>query len=148
MKVNIKYSSKDASIPKKKISSDFCYDVFAISIKDLGDGRIEYGFNIALQKDHSELKEGYRYSFKLLPRSSIHETGLILSNCEGVIDQGFTGDMKAVFYNIIPTLPNYEIGDRIAQIYVAITKDLEFTEVEELVKTERGENGYGHTGNK
>lgn len=148
MKVDlVLLKGKDSTIPYKTYDSDFCYDVVATWIKDHGDGRIEYGLGIALQIDKSEFKEGYRYGFKLKTRSSVHKTGLILSNGSGMIDQCYTGEFKAVFYNIITSLPNYKVGDRIGQICISCTKVIEFNIVDKLIETERNDNGYGHTGN-
>lgn len=41
---------------------------------------------------------------------------------------------------------SYEIGDRVAQIIIMPYPQIEFEEVEELSKTERGTGGYGSTG--
>ena len=38
-----RFSSK-AKFPHKTHSDDFCHDIFATSVEDLGDGRIKYGF--------------------------------------------------------------------------------------------------------
>ena len=43
-------------------------------------------------------------------------------------------------------LSDYEIGDRIGQLIILPYPTIEFEESEELSKTERGANGYGHTG--
>lgn len=147
MKVDlVLLKGKDSTIPYKTYESDFCYDVVATSIKDYGDGRIEYGLGIAMQLDKSEFKDGYRYAFDLRTRGSVHNTGLILSNCIGTIDQCYTGEAKAVFYNIIPKLPNYKVGDKIGQICITCTKVIEFNVVDKLTETERNDNGYGSTG--
>ena len=41
----------------------------------------------------------------------------------------------------------YKVGDRIAQIIIIPYPQIEFEEVEELSNTERGEGGFGSTGN-
>lgn len=43
--------------------------------------------------------------------------------------------------------PPYKVGDRVAQICILPYPTIEFEEVEELSKTDRGEGCYGHTGN-
>ena len=80
------------------------------------------------------------------PRSSICKTGMILSNSIGTIDYGYRGEITAVFYHVIPSLPIYKVGDRIAQIHIDITAKLDFVEVDELSQTERSDGGYGSTG--
>jgi len=144
MKINIKKLTQDSKIPHKAHSSDACYDVVATSKRDLGDGRIEYGLGISLQP--AELEQGVQFDFR--PRSSIHKTGMILSNCIGTGDEGYTGEYKAVFYKILPHLPDYEVGDRIVQMQVTKPVQVEFEEVEDLRETERGDGGYGSSGVK
>jgi dUTP pyrophosphatase len=85
-------------------------------------------------------------SIDFRPRSSVWQTGMVLSNCEGTIDELYTGEVSAVFYHIMPNMPKYEVGDRIGQIKIGVTFPIEFVEVEELDKTARGEGGYGSTG--
>lgn len=141
MIVKFKKIHPQAKLPYKKHDSDACYDVYCTSIKDLGDGRIEYGLGFALG-----LPE--RTQLDLRPRSSIHKTGLLLSNSIGTGDEAYTGEYKAVFYNVLPQLPNYEVGDRILQIQIPGYRHLEFVEVESLDETERGDGGFGSTGMK
>ena len=148
MIVKFKKLHPDAVIPFKTYERDFCYDVVATSKKDLGDGRIEYGLGFALQFKDVYNEDGVIYSFDFRARSSIHKTGLILSNCIGTGDESYTGEYKAVFYHVIPTLPAYEVGDKILQMHVNITEKLTFELVEELEKTDRGSNGYGSTDKK
>jgi len=152
MEVKIKFLNDKAKMPYKKHSNDLGLDCYATSIKDLGDGRIEYGLGIALQID-DEMKGFIEtfdrlVGFEIVPRSSIHKTGLLLSNSVGQIDMDYSGEIKAVFYNIIKELPNYEIGDRICQLKVTTHEPIKFVEVDELEDTERGNGGYGSTGLK
>lgn len=148
MIVKFKKLHPDAVNPFKTYARDFCYDVVATSKKDLGDGRVEYGLGFALQFKDVCNEDGVIYSFDFRARSSIHKTGLILSNCIGTGDESYTGEYKAVFYHVIPTLPAYEVGDKILQMHVNITEKLTFELVEELEKTDRGSNGYGSTDKK
>lgn len=83
----------------------------------------------------------------LFPRSSIFQKkGLRMTNSVGVIDSGYRGEIKAVFeyYSLENT---YRIGDRFAQLVVVPIPFMEVEVVDELSETERGEGGYGSTGN-
>lgn len=142
MKVKVKLQ-EGAKLPKKAHPKDACYDIYATSMNDLGDGRIEYGLGIHLQPE--SLGQGVQ--FDLRARSSIHKTGMILSNCIGTGDENYTGEYKAVFYNIIPNLPNYKVGDRILQMQVTQSISIEFDIVDSFEDTERGQNSFGSTGN-
>lgn len=140
MKVIFEKVNTLAKTPKRKHSTDACYDIIATSMEDLGDGRIKYKAGLAF-----EIPEGYQLDLR--SRSSIHETGLILSNGIGTGDEGYTGEYAAVFYNMIPTLPNYKVGDRILQIQIKKREDVtEWEEGKVCKDTERGDGGFGSTG--
>lgn len=139
MTVKVKILNKDAKVPNRALENDACYDVVATSKKDLGDGRIQYGLGFAL-----EIPENTQADFRA--RSSIHKTGLILSNSIGTIDEGYRGEIGAVFYHVIPTLPPYEVGDRILQMQIRSREDVVFEIVDELSETQRGDGGFGSTG--
>lgn len=126
-------------LPHKAHDSDACYDAIATSKIEYGDGRIEYGLGFSLELPPNT-------QLDLRARSSIHKTGLILSNGIGTGDEGYTGEYKVVFYHIIPTLKPYEIGDRVAQIQLKSRQDMDLIVTSELSETVRGTNGYGSTG--
>lgn len=139
MIVKIKFLNSNAKTPKRALENDACYDVVATSKKVLGDGRIQYGIGFAL-----EIPENTQADFRA--RSSIHKTGLILSNSIGTIDAGYRGEIGAVFYHVIPSLPEYEVGDRILQMQLRTREDVEFVEIDRLSETDRGIGGFGSTG--
>lgn len=170
MKVKIKRLHPDAAIPAKAHPSDFCYDVTAVSEEQIAPNVWKYGLGIALQIERGNepiLKDCFRgiygffteanTTFNLIksplnlsvdfrPRSSVWKTGMVLSNCEGTIDENYTGEISAVFYHVLPHMPRYKVGDRIGQIKIGITLPIEFEEVEGLNDTDRGSSGYGSTG--
>ena len=137
--IKIKLLHSNAQVPKKVIDTDACYDVVAVSKEDFGDGRIHYGLGFAL-----EIPENTQLDLR--SRSSIHKTGLILSNCIGTGDEEYRGEYQAFFYHVIPTLPPYEVGDRILQIQLKTREDVIFKITEELSETKRGKEGFGSTG--
>jgi len=88
-----------------------------------------------------------RFVGLVFPRSSIRNTELTLSNCVGVIDSGYRGELQATFNksNGLDSI-SYNIGDRVCQILIIPYPPIEFVEVDELSNTERGEGGFGSTG--
>lgn len=82
----------------------------------------------------------------LAARSSLHKKGLILSNGIGVIDAGYTGEIKVPLKNLSAGNANVECGERIAQLIVLPCVLPEFVKVSDLAETERGEGGFGSTG--
>lgn len=160
MKVKVKKISEGAVLPYKKYMPDFCYDVVATSCEEVAPNIYKYGLGLAFQiergieriTDIGKIEEWYAHCSRLnlsldfRPRSSVWQTGMVLSNCTGTIDELYTGEVSAVFYHIMPNMPKYEVGDRIGQIKIGVTFPIEFIEVEELDKTARGDGGYGSTG--
>jgi dUTP pyrophosphatase len=138
-KVKLRLLYNESIIPKKSHNTDACYDVVATSKTIYGDGRIQYGLGFSL-----ELPENTQLDIR--SRSSIHKTGLILSNGIGTGDEGYTGEYSVIFYHVIKSLQPYEIGDRVAQIQLKSREDIEFILVDELIKTERNDGGFGSTG--
>ena len=140
MKVKIKLLNELAVMPTKAHATDAGFDLTATS-KILDEyGRIVYGTGIAL-----EIPEGY--VGLVFPRSSIAKYGVALSNCVGVIDAGYRGEVMAKFRPLLgfgeTILPSYKIGEKIAQLIIMPIPNIELEQSEELSDSERGANGYG-----
>ena len=137
MKVRIKKLSENAVIPTYAKDGDAGMDLVITSIitKNLGD--VTYGFGIAL-----EIPNGF--VGLVFPRSSIRKYDLALTNCVGVIDSGYRGEIQATFKR--SGLYEYAVGDRGAQIIIIPHPPIEFEEADELSDTERGDGGFGSTG--
>ena len=96
---------------------------------------------------HIALPEGYEAQVR--PRSGLAlKHGLTVLNAPGTIDADYRGEIGVVLINL--SLEDFTIndGERIAQLVVARYEQVEFSLVETLDETERGEGGYGHTGVK
>lgn len=159
MKVKFKKYDKDARIPEKAYAKDFCYDVYAVSEEEIAPNVWKYGlgFGLQIERDIELLEDNaikyldlksspINLSIDIRPRSSVWKTGMVLSNCEGTGDEGYTNAYSAVFYHIMPNMPRYRVGDKIAQLKIGITFPIKFVEVEEFDETERGMRGYGSSG--
>jgi len=101
---------------------------------------VSYGFGIAM-----EIPKGY--VGLVFPRSSVRNQDLILSNCVGVIDSGYRGELQATFKKTqgLDSI-KYKVGERGAQIIILPYPTIYMTEVPELSDTERGSGGFGSTG--
>jgi dUTPase len=73
---------------------------------------------------------------------------MVLSNCEPTIDEGYTGEVSAVFYHVLEDMPIYEVGKKVLQMKIGVTFDIDFDEVDfkEFKPTDRASNGYGSSG--
>lgn len=149
MKVRIKKTHPEAVIPYKTHDEDFCYDCVAISEEEVAPNVWKYGLGLAFQierPEHLQHLPDLVFSIDARPRSSVWKTGMILSNCEGTIDELYRGEVSAVFYHVMPNMPRYKVGDRVCQIKLGWTEKVEFVEVDELDDTSRGDGAYGSTG--
>lgn len=143
MNVKIKLLNDKAVIPYKKHGRDFCYDCVATSCVEVAPNTYEYGLGIALQMDGTE---ECIPCIDLRAKGGIWKTGMILSNGCGTVDEPYTGEITAVFYHLMPNMPKYEVGDKVCQIRVSFTEEMQFEVVSELEKTERGDGKHGSTG--
>jgi dUTP pyrophosphatase len=142
MKVKVKKLHADAVAPKFGKPGDAGADLVATSVDASSrEGQIVYGTGLAV-----EIPEGM--VGLVFPRSSVRNYDLVLSNCVGVIDSGYRGEIMATFNLKNPWSPDlvYKIGDRIAQLIIMPVPLVEFMVVDELSETERGTGGHGSTG--
>lgn len=141
MEVKIKLLSDKAKLPVKGTPDSAGYDLTAASVFwDRSNNIVSYGFGIAF-----EIPKGY--VGLIFPRSSVYKKNLDMSNCVGVIDSDYRGEISAKFRLLNPNLDNvYISGERIAQIVFIKHDDVDFKVSEELSETIRGAGGYGHTG--
>lgn len=149
MKVKVKKLNENAVIPFKTYEKDFCYDVVAVSEEEVAPNVWKYGIGLAFQIDRGDTFfaiSDAKISIDFRPRSSVWKTGMVLSNCEGTIDELYTGEVFAVFYHVFPNMERYKVGQRIGQIKIGTTMPIEFVVVDELDETERNSGSYGSTG--
>ena len=142
MEVKIKKLKPNAVIPTYAKDGDAGMDLVATSIISDTPEQITYGMGIAL-----EIPKGF--VGLIFPRSSVRKTRLMLSNCVGVVDSGYRGELQATFNKVnydSVSENDYKVGDRIAQIMIIPHPTIEFEEADELSDTERGEGGFGSTG--
>lgn len=161
MKVKFKKIRENAQLPIKIHDDDLCYDVYACDCEEVAPNVYKYPLGFALQIDDSEnfgLQEWNRgvgfmpimdkliLSIDFRPRSSIWKTGMVLCNSCGTVDRGYTGEICAYFYHVMPNMPKYGPRDRVAQMKIGFTVPIDFVEVEGLDETDRGDGGFGSTG--
>ena len=163
IKVKLKKLSNSAWLPEKGKKGDFCYDVWAVSEEEIHPNVWRYGLGFKYEIERgdfpyvSSYQKRFAYADDLLrhfdisidfrPRSSICDTGMVLTNSEGTLDEFYRGEAKANFYHVMTYLPRYKVGEKIGQIKIGIAPKVEFEFVDEIDEnTERGEGGFGSTG--
>ena len=146
MKVNIQLREKGAKIPQKAHPEDFGYDCYVTSEEQIAPNLWKYGLGFSLEL----IRDTYtpqNVCFDLRARSSCYKHGMILTNGVGTIDELYRGEVCAVFYHFDTTKERYEVGDKICQIALHLAPSIDFKEVSALSATERGEGGFGSSGN-
>lgn len=76
------------------------------------------------------------------------KSGIRLSNCTGILDSDYRGNLMVKLHNDSDTAFRIEMGERVLQVQVKKAPQNTFYEVLELDSTERGEGGFGSTGVK
>ena len=139
IKLKIKKLNDRAKIPSYAKQGDAGIDLVATTTLSTGYF-IEYGTDLAI-----EIPEGYvGYIF---PRSSISKTDHYLRNSVGVIDSGYRGEIKIRMSIPVLGSKQYKNGDKIAQLIIMKLPWVQIEEAKELSETDRGEGGFGSTGN-
>ena len=83
------------------------------------------------------------------PRSGLAaKKGITVLNAPGTIDADYRGEIGVILVNLSNEAFTIENGERIAQLIIAKHERAEWTKVEELSVTSRGEGGFGSTGTK
>jgi dUTP pyrophosphatase len=138
--VKVKKLVPEAVVPSYSKVGDAGMDLTITKEIENTSFSVSYGFGIAM-----EIPKGY--VGLVFPRSSVRNQELILSNCVGVIDSGYRGELQATFKktNGLDSM-KYKVGERGAQIIILPYPTIYMTEVPELSDTERGTGGFGSTG--
>ena len=138
--VKVKKLDPNAVIPSYSKVGDAGMDLTITKEIENTSFSVSYGFGIAM-----EIPQGY--VGLVFPRSSVRNQELILSNCVGVIDSGYRGELQATFKKTqgLDSI-KYKVGERGAQIIILPYPTIYMTEVPELSDTERGSGGFGSTG--
>lgn len=144
-KIPYKKLRQNAKAPARAHSDDAGWDLSVSTIKPHDDGRFfTYGCGLAFDFSGVGFADARA-------RSSCWKHGLVLSNGSGVIDAGYRGEVMAVFLSVSKDAPIYNYGERFMQLLfpkLALGDDVEFVEVEELNSSDRGDCGYGSSGDK
>mgnify|MGYP000166995438 CR=1 FL=1 len=138
MKINFMKTHPDAVIPSRGSAGAAGFDLVAVSLKRAADLYI-YDIGIAM-----EIPAGYFAA--IFPRSSIFFTGLELTNCVGVIDSDYRGEILVGLQNSGDADYVIQPADRIAQLMVVPVVQAQVKMVDQLDETQRGAGGFFSTG--
>lgn len=89
---------------------------------------------------------GASFVLNIHVRSSVGLRGLMLANCTGIVDPDYRGELFACLWNRTDTNIEIKHGQRIVQGVMLAFNQAIVTEVDEIKDTERGDGGFGSTG--
>lgn len=139
--IQIKLLTNEALVPKKQHELDIGYDLASVENTTL------------LSKQVTLVRTGLTISLPagvagfVLPRSGLatkHQITLI--NSPGLIDPGYTGEILIPLINHSDVNYNISKQERVAQLVLVNSDNVEFDVVDELNVTERSSDGFGSTG--
>lgn len=149
MIVKVKKTDENTKLPKQATEGDFCYDVWAVSEEEIAPNVWRYGLGFKYEIIREDLNPDFNISLDLRPRSSIWKTGMVLANSTCTCDEFYRGEVKAIFYHVMPDMPRYKVGDKILQAKIGISPKAYFVFVDNINEdTERGVGGFGSSGIK
>lgn len=93
-----------------------------------------------------ELPKGYEAQIR--PRSGLAaKHGITVLNSPGTIDADYRGEIMVLLINLSNEYFSIKPGMRIAQMIIARHEQANFLDFDVLSETERGDGGFGHSGN-
>lgn len=92
-----------------------------------------------------EIPDGFEAQIR--PRSGqALRRGLTVVNAPGTVDADYRGELRVLLVNLGDQTVTVERGERVAQMVVAPVTRADFTEVDALNPSPRGDGGFGSTG--
>lgn len=147
MELKVKKLLPDAQLPVYGSDGAACFDLHAYMPDDPGQ-RVAGGQPLQIPTGLAfEIPEGF--GMLIFSRSGHgFKSDVRLANCVGVIDHDYKGEVMVKLTNDGPEHCAIQVkhGDRVAQAALFAMPKVTFVEVDELTPTERGENGFGSTG--
>ena len=94
-----------------------------------------------------EVPEGYEAQIR--PRSGLAiDKGITIINSPGTIDADYRGEVCILLINLSDEKFIIQDGERICQMIIARHERVEWISTDNLLETNRGTGGFGHTGKK
>lgn len=135
--MKFKLLTPTAKAPSKGTDGSAGYDLYVDEVEHWQHSEmVKYGVSVEIPKGYVGL---------IIERSSLHHTGIKISNTIGVIDSDYRGELMTPI-----SRPSFNMGvdqgDRITQLVVlpCLTTPVEI--VDDLPTTTRGDKGFGSTG--
>jgi dUTP pyrophosphatase len=87
------------------------------------------------------------YEAQIRPRSGLAmKQGITCLNSPGTIDADYRGEIKIILINLSSEIQSVQHGDRIAQMIIQKTEQIQWQLSDEITETVRNAGGFGSTG--
>lgn len=141
MQVNFLRLDKELPVPRNAHIGDAAVDLHSRVNLTLQPGErsaVPTGIAVSIPEGFAGL---------VLPRSGhANRHGIGVVNGPGLIDSGYRGEISVLLINHGHDEVSFARGDRIAQLAIVPVPSVEWTEVDSLDDTERGDGGFGSSG--
>ena len=137
--IQVKLLNPEAKLPTKTNPTDAGFDLYSTVDADILPGQrklLPTGVSMAIPSG---------YYGRIADRSG-NAFSLGLHVLAGVIDTGYSGELKVLLVNLSDVPIEIKRGHRIAQIIITAISNLPFEQVQELDTTDRGASGFGSSG--
>jgi dUTP pyrophosphatase len=143
-KVLVKYTSDEGYELKYNYLSDSGFDLYSseeITLPPLGRALVPTGVRFDIPED---------FEIQVRSKSGLAiNQGLMVLNSPGTVDQGYTGEVKVIVFNVNQTEFTITKGMKIAQAVVSRCtggKWVNLVKIDNINNKDRNENGFGSTG--
>ena len=124
---------------------DLGFDLYALNSVDLLPGKVTMVSTGIAALFVSDTNPEEKWGFLYRDRSSMASKGIAVSG--GVIDAGYTNELRVLLTNHTETAYQINAGDRIVQmIPQQVQTNTEIKKVDKLPSSSRGEKGFGSSG--
>lgn len=142
--LGFKVLHSDAVLPKYNYDSDSGFDLHSvdeIEIPAFGRALVPTGLSFDIQ-------DGYEIQVRTKSGLAINQ-GLMVLNSPGTVDNGYTGEVKAIIFNTNPTSVTIPKGMKVGQAVLCPVVNggwVDLQPTNKINEKERGSNGFGSTG--
>lgn len=142
-KLKVKKLHEDAILPKYNYVTDSGFDLHSVEdvvIPAFGRAFVPTGLSFQFEENH-EIQVRTKSGLAI-------NQGLMVLNSPGTVDQGYSGEIKVIIFNVNNEVVTIPKGMKVAQAVLCPVINGKYVEIseEDLEETDRGDKGFGSTG--
>lgn len=146
MEIKIQKIYKNAKMPIRAHETDAGMDLFFCPPPEQNDISISNEQGVVKMPTGIKMEIPEGYVGLIWDKSGLSSKGIKVFG--GVIDSSYRGEIIVSVANLGRVPFTFNAGDKIAQMLIQKIETPKLLEVDKLSETDRGEGGFGSTGNK